>query len=154
MGPEGLEMATSAFSEKFPPFFDGHSSYAVYCQDVELWLVLTPLDATKPLLHYLPIPKTTIHWNSKSASTSLRVTFRSSSDGSHLRQWKPTLSSSGSKTSTTRSHYLPTITMSYYLSNLKNDRTIPRSQLEQDRILHSLMLRMVTTIQQHIQNRV
>lgn len=47
MGPEGAEMASSAFLEKLPPSFDGHSSYAVYGQYIELWLLLISLEAPK-----------------------------------------------------------------------------------------------------------
>ena len=47
MGPEGLSLSTSPFSERLPPEFDGHSSYEVYRPDVELWLLLTSLDKGK-----------------------------------------------------------------------------------------------------------
>lgn len=32
-----------AFTKDIPPAFDGHNSYSVYPQDVELWLLLTSL---------------------------------------------------------------------------------------------------------------
>ncbi len=43
MGPEGSHVAAS-FMDKIPPSFDGHSSYELYRQDVELWLGLTNLE--------------------------------------------------------------------------------------------------------------
>lgn len=47
MGPECTVALSSSFSEKLPPSFEGRSSYAVYRQDVELWLSLTTLEANR-----------------------------------------------------------------------------------------------------------
>lgn len=46
MGPEGMAQY-GAFSKELPPAFNGHTSYSVYRQDVELWLLLTTFHATK-----------------------------------------------------------------------------------------------------------
>eukprot|EP00171_Calliarthron_tuberculosum_P023073 IDg23073t1 len=45
MGPEGF--ASSAFTDKTPPAFDGHSDFLCYQQDVELWLLLTTVPKKK-----------------------------------------------------------------------------------------------------------
>ena len=44
IGPESIGIATSSFSELFPTSLDGYSSYSVYLQDVELWLLLISLE--------------------------------------------------------------------------------------------------------------
>ena len=46
MGPDGVS-AHGAFSKDIPPAFDGYTSFAAYRQDVEIWLLLTTLDAVK-----------------------------------------------------------------------------------------------------------
>ena len=47
MGPEEIASKSSAFSERVPPSLDCHSSHVIYRQDVELWIVLTPLEKCK-----------------------------------------------------------------------------------------------------------
>eukprot|EP00171_Calliarthron_tuberculosum_P009567 IDg9567t1 len=47
MGPEGAVASVSAFADKTPPAYDGHTDYTSYRQDVGLWLHLTSLSATK-----------------------------------------------------------------------------------------------------------
>ena len=77
MGPEGIPIPTSSFSERLPPQFDGHTSYAVYRQDVELWLVLTSLEKCKQG----PALIGRLAGEAKASAKTLGVSAISSNDG-------------------------------------------------------------------------
>jgi len=43
----GLSGSSTSYTEKIPPYFDGHSSYRVYRADIEFWQQYTTLEETK-----------------------------------------------------------------------------------------------------------
>ena len=77
MGPESIAVPASSFSERLPPQFDGHSSYSVYRQDVELWLVLTSLDKCKQG----PALIGSLSGEAKASAKTLGLSVISSDDG-------------------------------------------------------------------------
>lgn len=47
MSPENRQAPTRDFTDKVPPIFNGISDYASYIGDVQLWVRLTSLEASK-----------------------------------------------------------------------------------------------------------
>lgn len=67
MSPVGDRYTSCEFSDKIPPWFDGHSDYGTYRDDVKLWMNFTIL----PALKHRPVIVGRLLGEAKSAAKTL-----------------------------------------------------------------------------------